>query len=568
MPADTGNFGETIRAELEDDYRVFYVTARGYAADHYFGWLPKALNSHREIFALLAHEGSRPKYMKERLRSERPDLEAFTEFLNDMGMTYGAIGDCYSYRGTHFNALRRNSQYAGVPVVNLLRHPVVWLEFYIRWRSGNMRMRSGASDPLAHEWRVTQHGLFASLGLRAYDNTEIDVWAAYQGMLQINGVLGDLQAVKTQVAIENVIAEPALFEKLVEVLTKGRVVYEKEDLDRAYAMVPTLFRGEQPVDTDPRSLLGQWPGWKVDAFRKLVSEESARAYREFGYDLFDLDAPGLLRSASVPRAPETRPIFVASVMKAGTWLMRGVMRELTGLEPYEPKISPGGANYEDENLITFPDGCFFSWHSVITQHAEAVLRATGARNIFVVRNIYDLILSMYNHLQFDVDAGIGGSVGGGGHFDGLTDELAISMVINGFMNEKTTWHGLGPHLKQMESLFRAASTGLGIIVAYEGLVAQKSAVVRQIAGHLEIGVSDADLERIEAATTVEKMRAAAVSEGNEGHFRTESQRQPRSMIVDQHIQMVNAVMARDAPELHGLIEGSGLHWLEKPIARA
>lgn len=194
--------------------------------------------------------------------------------------------------------------------------------------------------------------------------------------------------------------------------------------------------------------------------------------------------------------------------------MRGVMRELTGLEPHEPKIGPGAANYEDENLISFPDGQFFSWHSVITPHVDAVLRATGARNIFVVRNIYDLILSMYNHLQFDVDAGIGGSVGGGGHFDGLSDALAISMVINGFMNEKTTWHGLGPHLKQMESLFRAGSTGLGLIVAYEGLVAQKDAVVRQIARHLEIEVSDAELERIEAATTVEKMQATAATEGN------------------------------------------------------
>lgn len=83
-------------------------------------------------------------------------------------------------------------------------------------------------------------------------------------------------------------------------------------------MVPTLFPGEEPVDTDPKSLLEKWPGWKVDAFRKLVSKEAAEAYREFGYDLFDLDAPGLLPSAGVPRSPETRPIFVASVMKAGT----------------------------------------------------------------------------------------------------------------------------------------------------------------------------------------------------------------------------------------------------------
>ncbi len=137
------------RRELEEGYRVFYVTAWGYAGDHAFGWFPKALNLHPEIFALLAHEGSRPKYLRERTRGQRPLLEAFTEFLNDMGMTYQAIGDCYSYRARQVGRLLAQDRYAGIPAVNLVRHPVVWLEFYVRWRAGNMRMRSGNTDLLA-----------------------------------------------------------------------------------------------------------------------------------------------------------------------------------------------------------------------------------------------------------------------------------------------------------------------------------------------------------------------------------------------------------------------------------
>jgi hypothetical protein len=565
MSGATGQFGEQTRKELEDDYRVFYVTAWGYAADHYFGWLPKALNTHPELFALLAHEGSRPKYLKERLRSERPDLIPFTEFLNDMGMTYAAIGDCYSYRAMQFPELLSNPTYAHIPVVNLLRHPVVWLEFYVRWRSGNMRMRAGASDPLAHEWRVANHTRFTTLGLKPYDKDEIDVWASYQGMLQLRAVLTDLQSVKIHVPIEQIIESPELFQKLISVLTKDKVTYSQSDLDRAYAMVPTLFPGEAPVNANPKHLYESWPGWKVDAFRKLFTTEQSEVYRKFGYDLFDLDKPGALQSITVLPTGLTRPIFVSSLMKSGTWLIRGMLEELTGLESYEPEIGPGLPNYEDESLIDFPAGHFFSWHMVITSNVEAVLRGAGSRNVFIVRNIYDLILSIYNHLQNDVDAGIGRSIGGRGCFDGIADETAIAMIINGFSNEITSWHGLTPHLKHMQSLFQAASKGLGTLISYEGIVVQKEVVLKLLADVFETPLSEQDTARIEAATTVEKMQARAQEEGNAGHFRAENQRQPRSMITKNHVKMVNMLLKRDTPDLAGLAAGAGMPWILQPL---
>ncbi|UUX49857.1 sulfotransferase domain-containing protein [Nisaea acidiphila] len=565
MSVTTGKFGEDIRKELEDDYRVFYVTAWGYAADHYFGWLPKALNSHREIFALLAHEGSRPKYLKERLRSERPELVPFTEFLNDMGMTYAAIGDCYSYRAMQFAPLLSNPTYSGIPVVNLLRHPVVWLEFYIRWRAGNMRMRAGASDPLAHEWRVASHALFRALGLKEYDKNEIDVWAAYQGMTQLGAVLSDLNAVQNHVPIEQIIESPELFQKLVRLLTKEKVIFEQEDLDRAYEMVPTLFPGEAPVNANPRTLYESWPGWKVDAFRKLVRSEVAEVYRRFGYDLFDLDKPGTLVSVKQPGPDLSRPIFVSSLMKAGTWLVRGMLEELTGLKPYEPEIRPGQPDYADESLIDFPAGHFFSWHMVLTPHVEAVLRGAGAHNFFIVRNVFDLILSMYNHLQNDVDAALGRSVGGAGCFNGIEDETAIAMVINGFSDRTLTWRGLSPHLKHMESLFQAASKGLGTLITYEGIVVQKSEVLKLMADRIGLQLTDDMIARIEAETSVEKMQERAVARGNEGHFRSENQRQPRNMITENHVNMVRSLLIRDAPELGGLVAGAGLSWLLTPL---
>ncbi len=94
----------TIRSELEQDTNVFYVTSQGYAADHWYGWLPKALNAHPEIFALLAHEGSRPKYIKTRTRGERPSIIPFTEFPQRHG---------YDLSGNR--QIRRLTEYLGLP---------------------------------------------------------------------------------------------------------------------------------------------------------------------------------------------------------------------------------------------------------------------------------------------------------------------------------------------------------------------------------------------------------------------------------------------------------------------
>ena len=275
------------RQELGDDYHVFFVTSQGYAADHWYGWFPKALNMHPEIFALLAHEGSRPKYFSERTRGERPDLLMFTEFLNDMGMTYQAIGDCYSYRGHMVPPLRQRFGDA-IPIVNLVRHPYVWLEFYIRWRASNMRMRSGSTAPLEWEWKGCQHARFRDLGLHPYEKDEVPIWAAYQGMVMLEQFVLDYASGVPQIRLEDVAAQPELFQKLVSYLTKDRCNYPTNLLDQAYAFVNSPFRGEETLRMIPRELYEAWPDWKREAFRKLVSPQAKGLFQHWGYNLYGI----------------------------------------------------------------------------------------------------------------------------------------------------------------------------------------------------------------------------------------------------------------------------------------
>lgn len=554
----THRYGASVRRELDQDYCVFYVTAWGYAADHYFGWFPKALNLHPEIFALLAHEGSRPKYLKERTRGDRPPLIPFTEFLNDMGMTYRAIGDCYSYRAGQMPELLANPRYAGIPVVNLVRHPVVWLEFYVRWRAGNMRMRTGTSDPLAWEWKVAHHGRFSHLGLRSYDKDDVQTWAAFQGMTQLNNVLGDVPAVERHIPVERLAGDPQTFRATVAYLTKDRCLYEQSDLDRAFAMTETLFRGEEAVETDPRALVGAWPGWKVDAFRALLTAEALAAYKSFGYDLLGLDAPAMTPVRNANLGP-SRPIFVSSVMKSGTWLLRAILEKLTGLSAHEPAIGVGTPAYDDEMLIDIPPGKFFSWHSVITDRTAALLRGAGTKNVFLVRNIYDLIVSMYNHLRRDPDAAIGRSIVGSDFMAQFSPETAISMVIAGFTAPELTWDGIGPHINHIASMLRFhANGGDALILSYEELTGDKGATIRRIAQYLEMAIDEQGVDQIITATEFDVMKSDAMAAGTEAHFTDWEDRRAKEALQPFHIAMVNRIIAREMPDVAELLRSVGL----------
>lgn len=557
-------YGATLRRELDEDYRVFYVTAWGYAADHLFGWFPKALNVHPEIFALLSHEGSRPKYMKERTRADRPPLPIFTEFLNDMGMTYQAIGDCYSYRAGQMTELLSNPHYKDIPVINLVRHPIVWLEFYVRWRAGNMRMRQGSSDPLAWEWKVAHHATFHHLGLKPYGKEDVQVWTAFQGMLQLNNVLSDLPILSQHIPVERVAANPDIFAALVSYLTKGRCAYQAHDVDRAFAMVDTLFRGEQPVETDFRTLAESWPGWKVDAFRTLLTPAARDAYKLFGYDLCGLDVPTTSPSLNTRGGP-ARPLFVSSVMKSGTWLLRTILQQLTGLTFGEPVITNGTPAYDDEMMIDIPPGTFFSWHSTLNERSTALLKGAGTKNILLVRNIYDTLVSMFNHLAHDVDAAIGRSVGGSTLLREIPPERAISMMIAGFTTPGLTWGGIEPHIRQIASFLRFIEDGGdALLLSYEELTRDKAATIRKIASYLQLTVDDDVISTICETTSFATMKAAAKQTDTDKHFTDAEGRATKEFIRPYHAAMLNRIVMSEIPNVSEKLRMAGLPLLFQP----
>ena len=273
-------------ASLEAMGHVFYVTSWGYGADHWYAWFVKALNAHPEIMTYLANEGSRPKYFpEERTRAQRPDLIKFSRFMADVGMTYTAIGDCYSYRPTMLQPLLDKWPDV-VPIVHLTRHPYAWLYYHVRWRSRNMRMLGGEQGPLDHEWLYgCDHDLFQRLDLKPYTKADVEVWTTYQGFWKMNDVASDAQVPIRQLPIEDVVNDRDVFRDLVKHLTHDRLTYDDALLDHIYKWVWVPFKGEEKIRAVPSELRSEWPDWKSDAFDKLVSDEAKQSFEALGYVL-------------------------------------------------------------------------------------------------------------------------------------------------------------------------------------------------------------------------------------------------------------------------------------------
>ena len=518
------------------------------------------------MFALLAHEGSRPKYLAERTRGERPPLVIFTEFLNDMSMTYSAIGDCYSYRAGQMPELLNIERYKNIPVLNVVRHPVVWLEYHVLWRSSNMRMREGATDPLAWEWKTTCHGYFDYLGLPGYGRDDIEIWSAYQGMFLLNNILGDISAVDRHLPIENIAADPEVFKEAVNYLSNGKVVYDKSTMDVAYSMRDTFFRGESPIDTNPAVLLGKWPGWKIDAFRKLVKRETLDVYNSLGYDLGEvIQKPVVVKKPAQGKVQ--RSIFVSSVPKSGTWLMREILEMITGLKYYEPEVSQGLPAYDNEMLIDFPPGRYFSWHSILTSRTAALLKGCQSKNIFLIRNIYDLLLSMYNHLLMDVDAGIDRSVVGSRYFDGKTTEQCLSLMISGFTSTEMTWLGAGPLVRQIDSMLTFLESGHGLLIDYRDLTRNKRKTIKNILQFLELRLPEKEIEKILQQTAKDQMRDRLEASGRSGHVTADERALSRDVFLPYHKDMLDRLVMTEAPGLSERLERKGLNsilYLQEP----
>lgn len=503
------SLNQKIRSEVESKTNIFYVVSEGYAADHMFSWFCKSLNKHPDVFALLAHEGSRPKYLKERTRGERPNIENFSEFLHDMGMTYEALGDCYSYRTHHLIELNKFEKFKNIPKLYLIRNPVVWLYFYQQWRSSNMRMGSGKTNPLDWEWNVANHKYFEELNLKKYGKEDVDVWSFYQGLhlLDMTSETYISQFYRTE-RIEDIYGDKTKYSEIFSFLTNIALDKKSKYLENVFHKKEILYKGENILPEREENFSNFWESWQIEAFFKIIRPESIEIFEKF-YSTLPKNTKNFFF-----KKQDCQNIFISSQLKSGTHLLRKIMQMITNQDYYEPFLNkeepPNNKllhNYHDLNLIRFPENKFYSWHNIINSDTKSLLLSSRTTNIFLVRNIYEILFSLFNHFKNDVDQSIKRSIGKSAENQLFKNgyESAFFSLINGYTSSSFSFPGIRVIVEQIKSYCDFLKEKSSFFITYDHLVNNKESTIINLCKYLNLEITYESLQKILIDTSKENM---------------------------------------------------------------
>ena len=279
--------------------------------------------------------------------------------------------------------------------------------------------------------------------------------------------------------------------------------------------------------------------------RKIIRE--ANSLNSFGQP----DTPS--------QPPYSNKVFVATVFKSGTKLLEHIIEKLTGLTATHLGMEVG-SNYESAAPITFEQGKFFIWHNVPSDAVKTRIRAENAKPIFLIRNIYDLVVSQYFHFADDVDAAIGHSTGTADYFASMSRDEGISLLLCGATSEKFNWHGFGYYLRQIQEMLRFSKEYPCHVVVYDRMVLNKPYEIERLAGFLGIEATQNVFNELLDSSTLGAMRKARIaSVGSGKHFRKGTPGDHVNVLALHHYHIINHLKLTYAPDLDALCEELGFN---------
>lgn len=247
-----------------------------------------------------------------------------------------------------------------------------------------------------------------------------------------------------------------------------------------------------------------------------------------------------------------RGIFVATMFKSGTKLLERILDELSP-KKVRPIGMDIGSDYRAVDVIKFNSDEIFIWHSIPTSAHADLLTEKNAYCIFLIRNVYDLLVSQYYHFALDVDVEIGFGVGSKRYFEAMSANEGISLVLNGASSNSFYWSGFGEQLYQMQEMTRYSLEKPSLLLTYEELVADKANQINRIANFIDVKISNEQLSHVVAVSEFISMKSQReIKFGSGNHFRRGVFGKHGEVLQPFHYDMVNLLLERFAPELPSL----------------
>lgn len=247
-----------------------------------------------------------------------------------------------------------------------------------------------------------------------------------------------------------------------------------------------------------------------------------------------------------------RPIVAISVFKSGTWLIRRIIEDLTHLKFVELEIVPGFMDHGNPDYLFHRSGHFYSWHLVPTIPVQKKLRAMNARVVIVLRNVYDLAVSMYYHFADNIDWDIGRGANQSEFFKSVGKERGLAYIISGGNEKGFLWSGIGYHLKQMQLSLEFSQGYPCCVLTFERLVQDRRLAVAELSRYLKIEIDDERLSTIVDASSFNVMKKRAKQEGVCSHFRKGQVFAHADDLNTKHVALLQQEMHKHAPKLETL----------------
>lgn len=199
-------------------------------------------------------------------------------------------------------------------------------------------------------------------------------------------------------------------------------------------------------------------------------------------------------------------VFVGTIFKSGTKLLMYIVKELSGREVNTPSMNSGVQDYGSAKAIDFSPNSFFIWHSTLSSQVKRKIERNNVKKIFLVRNIYDLLVSQYFHFFLDVDAETGNATGTVEYFKTMTKSEGIALLINGCLSERFSSQPFGWYLKQIYEYVKYAAETRSYLVEYDALVRYKVQEMRALAAFLGVDVTADRLALLEESSSLSAMK--------------------------------------------------------------
>jgi len=204
---------------------------------------------------------------------------------------------------------------------------------------------------------------------------------------------------------------------------------------------------------------------------------------------------------------------------------------------------------------------FYSWHFTPANEIQKKLTDINAKPIFLMRNIYDLVVSMYYHFANNIDHEIGRGANKHLYFSKIDKHAGIQKIITGSKDQNFRWKGLGPHLYQMECMLQFSKTYSCYLTYYEHLVNNKHETIHEISKFLNINVSENKVQKLIHSSQFDIMKTTAIKANSGSHFRVGKTDSHIDELDQQHVESIKKCLLMHAPELTNLTKDLGLNSL-------